>query len=146
MLIGGVLIILCVAMGFTSYLIDAQVPAELLAFTAREHVNSLLVFLALLNRLPAGGRLRDGHLLGHRGGGAAARSRWSAAFGIDPIHLGIIFIANLELGYLAPPVGLNLFLSSYTFKKPLLEVYRACASRPLDPADRRPPDHLLSLS
>ena len=47
------------------------------------------------------------------------------AFGIDPIHLGIIFVANLELGYLTPPVGLNLFLSSYRFEKPLLEVWRA---------------------
>ncbi len=48
-----------------------------------------------------------------------------AAFGIDPVHLGIIFIANLELGYLTPPVGLNLFLSSYRFDRPLLEVWRA---------------------
>ena len=48
-----------------------------------------------------------------------------AAFGIHPIHLGIIFIANLELGYLTPPVGLNLFLASYRFEKPLLAVYRA---------------------
>jgi TRAP-type C4-dicarboxylate transport system permease large subunit len=47
------------------------------------------------------------------------------AFGIDPVHLGIIFLANMELGYLTPPVGMNLFLSSYRFDKPLLEVYRA---------------------
>ena len=48
-----------------------------------------------------------------------------AAFGIDPLHLGIIFVANLELGYLTPPVGLNLFLASYRFERPLLSVYRA---------------------
>ena len=48
-----------------------------------------------------------------------------AAFGIHPVHLGIIFLANMELGYLTPPVGMNLFLSSYRFNKPLLEVYRA---------------------
>jgi C4-dicarboxylate transporter, DctM subunit len=48
-----------------------------------------------------------------------------AAFGINPIHLGIIFLANLELGYLTPPVGLNLFLSSYRFKKPVPEVLRS---------------------
>ena len=48
-----------------------------------------------------------------------------AAFGIHPVHLGIIFIANLELGYLTPPVGLNLFLASYRFNRPLVEVYRA---------------------
>jgi TRAP-type C4-dicarboxylate transport system permease large subunit len=47
------------------------------------------------------------------------------AFGIDPVHLGIIFLANLELGYLTPPVGMNLFLSSYRFDKPLPEVYRS---------------------
>ena len=48
-----------------------------------------------------------------------------AAYGIDPVHLGIIFVANLELGYLTPPVGLNLFLASYRFDRPLLQVYRA---------------------
>jgi C4-dicarboxylate transporter DctM subunit len=47
------------------------------------------------------------------------------AFGVDPIHLGIIFIANLELGFLTPPVGVNLFLASYRFDKPILEVTRA---------------------
>jgi C4-dicarboxylate transporter DctM subunit len=47
------------------------------------------------------------------------------AFGIDPVHLGIIFLANLELGYLTPPVGMNLFLSSYRFGKPMGEVIRA---------------------
>ena len=46
-------------------------------------------------------------------------------YGIDPVHLAIIFIANLELGYLTPPVGLNLFLASYRFERPILEVYRA---------------------
>ena len=47
------------------------------------------------------------------------------AFGIDPVHLGIIFLANLELGYLTPPVGMNLFLASYRFSKPLSEVSRS---------------------
>ncbi len=47
------------------------------------------------------------------------------AFGVHPIHLGIIFVANLELGYLTPPVGLNLFLASYRFDRPLLDLYRA---------------------
>ena len=48
-----------------------------------------------------------------------------AALGLDPIHLGIIFLANMELGFLAPPVGLNLLLSSYRFNKPMSEVTRA---------------------
>ena len=47
------------------------------------------------------------------------------AFGIHPVHLAVIFIANLELGYLTPPVGMNLFLSAYRFKRPVLEVARA---------------------
>ena len=47
------------------------------------------------------------------------------AYGVDPLHLGIIFLTNLELGYLTPPVGMNLFLASYRFKRPLGEVYRA---------------------
>ena len=48
----------------------------------------------------------------------------SQVFGIDPLHLGMIFLANLELGYLTPPVGMNLFLASYRFDKPLVQVYR----------------------
>src|SRR5207237_9042740 len=47
------------------------------------------------------------------------------AFGLDPIHLGIIFLANMELGFLAPPIGLNLLLSSYRFNKPIMEVTRS---------------------
>ncbi len=122
-LIGGVLIILCVAMGFTSYLIDAQVPAGLLAFV-QEHVDSPWVFLALLNVfLLIVGCLMD--IFSATVVVVPLIVPLGNAFGIDPIHLGIIFIANLELGYLTPPVGLNLFLASYTFKKPLIEVYRA---------------------
>ena len=48
-----------------------------------------------------------------------------AAYGVDPVHLGIIFLANLELGYLTPPVGMNLFLASYRFGVPLTKVYRS---------------------
>ncbi|HEY5037563.1 MAG TPA: TRAP transporter large permease subunit, partial [bacterium] len=47
------------------------------------------------------------------------------AYNVDPVHMGIIFLANMELGFLTPPLGLNLFLSSYRFKKPMVEVYRA---------------------
>jgi C4-dicarboxylate transporter DctM subunit len=122
-LIGGVLIILCVAMGFTSYLIDAQVPAGLLAYV-QQHVDSPWVFLALLNLfLLVVGCLMD--IFSATVVVVPLIVPLGQAFGVDPIHLGIVFIANLELGYLTPPVGLNLFLASYTFKKPLLEVYRA---------------------
>ena len=121
--IGGVIVILGVAVGFTSYLIDADVPARLLEWT-QSHIESRAVFLLGLNLfLLVVGCLMDIYsatfvvvpLIVPLGN----------AFGVNPIHLGIIFIANLELGYLTPPVGLNLFLSSYRFKKPLLEVTRA---------------------
>lgn len=46
-------------------------------------------------------------------------------YGVDPVHLGIIFLANMQIGYLTPPVGLNLFIASYRFEKPILEIYRA---------------------
>ncbi|MCZ6618935.1 MAG: TRAP transporter large permease subunit, partial [Gammaproteobacteria bacterium] len=47
-------------------------------------------------------------------------------FGIDPVHLGIIFLANMQIGYFTPPIGMNLFIASYRFKKPLMELYAAC--------------------
>ena len=122
-LVGGVLIILGVAVGFTAYLNDADVPFLLLEWAA-EHIDSRLVFLLGLNLfLLLVGCLMD---------------IFSAIFVVVPLvvpiaeqfdvnllHLGVIFIANLELGFLTPPVGLNLFLASYRFDRPLLEVYRA---------------------
>jgi tripartite ATP-independent transporter DctM subunit len=122
-MLGGVLIILTCAIGLTSWIVDAEVPGLLFDWV-KEHVDSRLAFLLWLNLfLLAVGCFMD---------------IYSATFvvvplilplgehyGIHPVHLGIIFIANLELGYLTPPVGLNLFLASYRFEKPLLEVYRA---------------------
>ena len=122
-LIGGVLIILCVAMGLTSYLVDAQVPAQLLDWV-RGEITSPLVFLLLLNVfLLLVGCLMD--IFSATVVVVPLIVPLGVAFGIDPVHLGILFIANLELGYLTPPVGLNLFLASYRFEKPLLTVYRA---------------------
>jgi C4-dicarboxylate transporter, DctM subunit len=118
--IGGVLIILGVAVGLTNYLVDAQVPAKLLEW-ARTNITSKFTFLLVLNLF----LLAVGWLM----------EIWAAivvvvplivplgaAFGIHPVHLGIIFIANLELGFLTPLVGLNIFLASYRFKRPVLEV------------------------
>lgn len=118
--IGGVLIILGVAMGLTNYLVGVQLPAKLLEW-ASTHIGSRLVFLLVLNLfLLAVGWLMEIYaaivvvvpLIVPLG----------AAFGIHPVHLGIIFIANLELGFLTPLVGLNIFLASYRFKRPVLEV------------------------
>jgi tripartite ATP-independent transporter DctM subunit len=122
-LVGGILIILAVAVGLTTYLIDAQVPARL-AEWAKENIHSKWVFLLGLNAflIVVGGMM----------------DIFSAIivvvplivpiamhFQVHPIHLGIIFIANSELGYLTPPVGENLFVASYRFNKPILELARA---------------------
>jgi C4-dicarboxylate transporter DctM subunit len=123
LLIGGVLLILGVSLGFTNYLVDAEVPAKAVAWTTHT-IHSPFVFLLLLNVfLLVVGCLMEIYpaivievpLLVPLG----------AAFGIDPVRLGIIFLANMELGYLTPPVGLNLLMSSYRFKKPVPEVLRA---------------------
>ena len=122
-LVGGVLVILGAAMGFSSYMVDAEVPARLVEWT-REHIHSPWAFLLALNVfLLIVGCLMD--IFSATVVVVPLIIPIAATFGIHPVHLGIIFIANLELGYLTPPVGLNLFLSSYRFKRPLLEVTRA---------------------
>ncbi len=121
-LVGGVLTLLASAMGLTSYLVDAQIPDRLLA-GVQTHVHSPVVFLLILNLL----LLVLGSVL----------EIYSAiviltplivplglAYGIDPVHLGIIVLVNLELGFLLPPVGLNLFLSSSRFGVPITRLYR----------------------
>ncbi len=123
LVVGGVLVILGVAVGLTSYLVDAQVPARMLEW-ARANVSSRLVLLLGLNLfLLVVGCLMD--IFSAIVVVVPLIAPLGEAFGIHPVHLGVIFIANLELGYLTPPVGLNLFLASYRFERPLLEVYRA---------------------
>ncbi len=122
-LVGGVLIILAVAMGLTSYLVDAQIAQKILDLVSN-NIESRWVFLLCLNVfLLAVGCLMD--IFSATVVVVPLIIPLGAAFGIHPVHLGIIFIANLELGYLTPPVRLNLFLASYRFERPLLEIYRA---------------------
>jgi len=122
-LIGGVLIILAVAKGFTAYMVDVDIPFRLLEWT-QAHIESPLLFLLALNVfLLIVGCVMD--IFSAIVVVVPLISEIGAAYEIDPVHLGIIFIANLELGYLTPPVGLNLFLASYRFDRPLLDVYRA---------------------
>jgi tripartite ATP-independent transporter DctM subunit len=122
-LVGGVLIILAMAAGLTNYLIDAQVPDALVAWT-QANIESKLVFLLVLNLfLIVVGCLMD--IFSALVVIVPLIIPIAAVFGVHPVHLGIIFVANLELGYLTPPVGLNLFLSSYRFGKPVMEVARA---------------------
>jgi tripartite ATP-independent transporter DctM subunit len=111
-LVGGVLLILGVSMGLTNYMVDEQIPLQLLNWV-QQHIDSRVAFLLTLNVFLA--TVVVVPLIVPLG----------EAYGIDPIHLGILFVANLELGYLTPPVGLNLFLASYRFDQPLLKIYRA---------------------
>ncbi|HDP69033.1 MAG TPA: TRAP transporter large permease subunit [Candidatus Marinimicrobia bacterium] len=121
-LVGGIMIILSTSMGLTAFFIDAQIPQTVLIWI-RSVISSKFTFLLLLN----GFLLVTGALL----------DIFSAiiivvplivpiavSYGIDPVHLGIIFLTNLEIGYLTPPIGLNLFISSFRFKKSILYFYR----------------------
>jgi tripartite ATP-independent transporter DctM subunit len=122
-LIGGVLIILGVAMGLTSYLVDAQIPLKLLAWV-KTAISSKFVFLLMLNIL----LLLVGSLMDIFSAiivFVPLLAPLGDYFGIHPVHMAIIFIANLELGFITPPVGMNLFLSAYRFEKPMLKVYRS---------------------
>lgn len=123
LLVGGVLLILGVALGFTNYLVEAQVPARAVEWVTGS-VESKYVFLLALNVCLLGvGCIMDMYsaivvvvpLIVPLG----------QAYGIDPVHLGIIFLANMELGLLMPTAGINIFLSSYRFGKPVLEISRA---------------------
>lgn len=121
-LIGGFMIILCVALGLTNYLVLTEVPTRLLEWSQR-YIESAAMFLLALNvLLIVVGAIMDIYsaiiivvplIL-----------PLAAAFGVDPTHLAIIFLANMELGYLMPPMGENLFLSAYRFDQPLLRIYR----------------------
>ena len=122
-LVGGVLIILGFAMGFTGYLVDAQVPLKILQFV-KVSIDSPIVFLLALNiLLLIAGCIMD--VFSAIIVIVPLLAPLAMHFGIDPIHLGIIFIANLELGYITPPVGMNLFLASYRFKKDMPTIYAA---------------------
>ncbi len=122
-LVGGVLIILAVAVGLTNYMVDAQVPMMLVEW-AQANITSQAAFLLGLNVfLLIVGCLMD--IFSAIIVVVPLIVPLATVFGVHPVHLGVIFIANLELGYLTPPVGLNLFLASYRFNRPLLEVARA---------------------
>jgi C4-dicarboxylate transporter DctM subunit len=119
-LVGGVLLILGVAAGLTDYFMDADVPTHLIQWT-QSHVHSRIVFLLALNVfLLLVGTVMD--IFSAIVVVVPLILPLADAYQINPVHLGIIFIANLELGFLHPPLGLNLLLASIRFKKPVLEV------------------------
>ncbi|HET9870554.1 MAG TPA: TRAP transporter large permease subunit [bacterium] len=122
-LVGGVLLILGVSLGFTNDMVDAQVPDQLAAWV-QGAVHSQWLFLLMVNLM----LIIVGSLLEIFAAIVVVVPLlipMANAFGVDPVHMGIVFLLNMELGFLAPPLGLNLFLSSYRFKKPMTEVYWA---------------------
>ncbi len=122
-LVGGVLLILGVALGFTNYLIDAQIPTRAVEWVTQT-VHSKYTFLLALNTfLLAVGCVMD--MFSAIVVVVPIIVPLGLAYGVDPIHMGIIFLANMELGLLTPTAGINIFLSSYRFNKPVLEISRS---------------------
>lgn len=123
LLVGGILLILGVALGLTNYLVDAQLPDIIIEWVTA-NIESKWTFLLALNLfLLVVGCFMD--IFSAIVVLVPLIVPIGVAFGIHPIHLGLVFLANLELGYLTPPVGMNLFFSSYRFDTPVGEVYRS---------------------
>ncbi len=123
LLFGSLIIILLIALGLTNLLIDAQLPMKLLAFIER-FVDSQIQFLILLNIfLLLVGALMD--IFSALLVVVPLLLPLAVRYDIHPIHLGIIFIANLEIGYSTPPIGINLFIASQRFKKPVIALFRS---------------------
>ncbi len=122
-LVGAILIILGTAMGFTSYLIDEQVPMRVLD-AMRDHIDGKWEFLIALNVfLLLVGCMMD--IFSAIIVVVPLIVPLAQSFGVDMVHLGIIFLTNLEIGYSTPPVGINLFISSSRFREPVVKLYRA---------------------
>ncbi|MFA7331648.1 MAG: TRAP transporter large permease subunit [Candidatus Delongbacteria bacterium] len=122
-MVGAVLAILGVALGLTNFLVDAEVPQRLLEWM-QSWLGSRGAFLLMLNLfLLVVGCLMD--IFSAIIVVVPLIVPVAESFGVSPLHLGVIFMTNLEIGYLTPPVGLNLFLGSYRFQRPVLELYRA---------------------
>lgn len=122
-LVGGVLIILGAAMALTNYLIDAEIPKGLLDFF-KAHIHSKILFLVVLNLF----LLAVGCTMGIFSALVVVvplLAPIAKAYGIHPVHMGIIFLTNLEIGASIPPLGINLFISSMRFEKPVLRLYIA---------------------
>jgi len=122
-LVGAILIILGMAMGFTSYLIDEQIPMRFLEFI-QNHIDSKWTFLIVLNIfLLIVGCVMD--IFSAIVVIAPLIIPIAESFGVNMVHLGIIFLTNLEIGYSTPPVGINLFIASSRFEEPVIKLYKA---------------------
>jgi C4-dicarboxylate transporter DctM subunit len=121
LLVGAILVMLGAAMGVTSYIIDQQIPMKLFAFVS-SFVSSKILFLIILNVFILVMNMVE--IFSAIIIVVPIIVPVALQYGVDPVHLGIIFLLNLEIGYMTPPLGLNLFLSSIRFGKPLPTVYR----------------------
>jgi tripartite ATP-independent transporter DctM subunit len=119
-LVGGILLILGISLASTNYMIDAQVPQQLIAIVTRYISDQVSFLLLLVGFLMLIGCIL--HIFSALVLVVPLILPVAAQYGVDPVHLGIIFVATMELGYLLPPIGLNLYISSFRFRRPVLEV------------------------
>jgi tripartite ATP-independent transporter DctM subunit len=124
LLVGAIFMVLGTALGFTNYLIDAQIPDRIFAWL-HTYVSSKVLFLVLLNAFLLVINMIE--IFSAIIIVVPIIVPVAAQYGIDPIHLGVIFLLNLEIGYMLPPLGLNLFLASSRFHRKLPTLYRAIA-------------------
>ncbi|MCY4524195.1 MAG: TRAP transporter large permease subunit, partial [Halobacteriovoraceae bacterium] len=120
-LVGGILLILCCALGFTNYLVDEEIPMKILDFMRTFLTNKYSFLLCLNLFLLVVGSLMD--IFSAIIVVVPLIVPIATEFGIHPVHLAMIFLTNLEIGYITPPVGINLFISSFRFKKPVTGLY-----------------------
>lgn len=121
-LVGAILLILCCALGMTNYLVDEEVPMKILE-AMRTFITNKWIFLLVLNVfLLIVGCLMD--IFSAIVVVVPLILPIAEQFGVNPLHLAIVFLTNLEIGYITPPVGINLFISSFRFNRPVLELYR----------------------
>jgi C4-dicarboxylate transporter DctM subunit len=122
-MVGSILLILGVSLAFTNFLVDTEVPQTLFEWI-NVYIESKFTFLILLNIiLLALGAILD--IFSALVIMIPLIVPLALRFGVDPVHLGIIFLANMQIGYFTPPIGMNLFIASYRFKKPITELYQA---------------------
>jgi len=121
-LVGAILLILCCALGLTNYLVDEEVPMKILQ-TMKVLITNKYLFLFVLNIfLLIVGCLMD--IFSAIIVVVPLILPIAEQFGINPLHLAIVFLTNLEIGYITPPVGINLFISSFRFNRPVVELYK----------------------
>ncbi len=121
-LVGAILLILCCALGLTNYLVDEQIPMKILEAMKTLITNKILFLLVLNVFLLIVGCLMD--IFSAIIVVVPLIIPIAEQFGVNPLHLAIVFLTNLEIGYITPPVGINLFISSFRFNRPVIELYK----------------------